>query len=100
MTVSCGFGSGGCETGQEQGEDGQDDAAHAREAGLAKADITPTESVPLAELKERVPNLNGMHRREFEHFIRQYETLGEPPGSSNYPVRVWRFGDGPTFIAL
>jgi neutral ceramidase len=66
--------------------------------GAATLDLQP--GLPLAELKERVPNLNGMHRREFEHFIRQYETGGEPPGSLNYPVQVWRFGEGLTFIAL
>jgi len=56
--------------------------------------------IPLAELKERVPVLNGMHRREFEHFIRQYETSGEPPGSLTYPAQVWSFGNELTFIAL
>jgi len=66
--------------------------------GEVTLDLEP--GLPLAELKERVPNLNGMPRREFEHFIRQYETLGEPPGSLKYPVQAWRFGEGLTFIAL
>jgi hypothetical protein len=66
--------------------------------GEAALDLEP--GLSLAELKERVPNLNGMHRREFEHFIRQYETIGEPPGSLNYPVQVWRLGEGLTVIAL
>lgn len=66
--------------------------------GGAELELEP--GIPLAELKERVPNLNGMHRREFEHFIRQYETSGEPPGKLNYPAQVWRFGAGLTFIAL
>ncbi len=66
--------------------------------GEAVLELQP--GLPLAELKERAPNLNGMHRREFELFIRQYETAGGPPGSLNYPVQVWRFGTGLTFIAL
>lgn len=66
--------------------------------GETSLDLEP--GLPLSELKERTPNLNGMHRREFEHFVRQYETLGEPPGSVNYPVQVWRFGETLTLIAL
>lgn len=66
--------------------------------GETTLDLEP--GIPLAELKERVPNLNGMHRREFEHFVRQYERLGEPPGALSYPVQVWRFGRELTFIAL
>ena len=66
--------------------------------GETSLDLEP--GLPLAELRERTPNLNGMHRREFEHFIRQYETSGEPPGSVHYPVQVWRFGEKLTFIAL
>jgi len=66
--------------------------------GKTSLDLEP--GIPLVELKERVLNLNGMHRREFEHFIRQHERLGEPPGSLPYPVQVWRFGKELTFIAL
>lgn len=66
--------------------------------GEATLDLEP--GLPLAELKERVPNLSGRHRREFELFIRQHETAGGPPGSLDYPVHVWRFGAGLTFIAL
>lgn len=66
--------------------------------GTAALDLQP--GLPLAELKERVPNLNGIHRREFEHFIRQHETGSGPPGSLDYPAQVWRFGEGLTFIAL
>jgi len=68
------------------------------EMGEVELDLEP--GIPLVELKERVPNLNGMHRREFEHFIRQYETGEGPPGSLSYPVQVWRFGKELTFIAL
>jgi neutral ceramidase len=56
--------------------------------------------LPLAELKERLPNLTGMPKREFEHFIRQYETLGDLPDRVKYPIQVWSFGDELTFIAL
>jgi hypothetical protein len=41
-----------------------------------------------------------MPRREFEHFIRQYETLGSPPDRVRYPIQVWSFGPELTYIAL
>jgi hypothetical protein len=56
--------------------------------------------LPLEELKQRLPNVTGMPKREFEHFIRQYETLGSPPDRVKYPVQVWSFGPELTFIAL
>lgn len=56
--------------------------------------------LPLDELRRRLPNLTGMPKREFEHFIRQYETLGSPPDRVKYPVQVWSFGPQLTFIAL
>ncbi len=56
--------------------------------------------LPLEELRERLPNLRGIPKRAFEHFIRQYEQLGEPPGEVPYPVQVWRFGPELTWIAL
>jgi neutral ceramidase len=66
--------------------------------GETTLDLEP--GLPLAELKARAPNLSGMHRREFEHFIRQYESGEGPPGSLRYPVQVWSFGSQLTFIAL
>lgn len=56
--------------------------------------------IPLEELRQRLPNLTGMPKREFEHFIRQYETLGLPPDRVKYPIQVWRIGPDFTFIAL
>jgi len=55
---------------------------------------------PLDELQRRTPALTGIARRAFEHFSRQYETLGDPPGRVNYPVQVWHFGPALTLIAL
>jgi neutral ceramidase len=74
-------------------------------AGPLKVAMGETElmlqpGLPLEELKQRVPNLTGMPKREFEHFIRQYETLGAPPDRVKYPVQVWSFGSELTFIAL
>ena len=54
----------------------------------------------LNELKQQVPNLTGMAKRELEHQIRQYETFGSPPDRVKYPVQVWRFGKDFVFIAL
>lgn len=74
-------------------------------AGPLKAAMGETElflqpGIPLEELKQRLPNLTGMPRREFEHFIRQYETLGSPPDRVKYPAQAWSFGPGLTYIAL
>ena len=66
--------------------------------GETELELQP--GIPLDELKQRVPNLSGMPKREFEHFIRQYDTLGSPPDRVKYPVQVWRIGADFTFIAL
>lgn len=67
---------------------------------MGETELTLQPGLPLEELKQRVPNLTGMPKREFEHFIRQYETLGAPPDRVKYPVQVWSFGLELTFIAL
>ena len=67
---------------------------------MGETELMLQPGLPLEELKQRVPNLTGMPKREFEHFIRQYETLGEPPDRVKYPVQVWSFGPELTFIAL
>jgi len=66
--------------------------------GETELELQP--GIPLDELKQRVPNLTGMPKREFEHFIRQYETLGSTPDRVKYPIQAWRFGADFTFIAL
>jgi neutral ceramidase len=73
--------------------------------GLLHTAMSETElflkpGLPLEELRQRLPNLTGMHKREFEHFIRQYNTLGAPPDRVKYPIQVWRIGSELTFIAL
>ncbi|WP_395743780.1 neutral/alkaline non-lysosomal ceramidase N-terminal domain-containing protein [Prosthecobacter sp.] len=69
-------------------------------AAMGETKLLLQPGIPLEELKQRLPNLTGMPRREFEHFIRQYETLGSPPDRIQYPVQVWRFGADFQFIAL
>lgn len=69
-------------------------------AAVGSTELMLQPGIPLAELKQRLPNLTGMPRREFEHFIRQYETLGSPPDRVQYPIQVWRFGTDFQFIAL
>lgn len=66
--------------------------------GVTELELQP--GIPLEELKQRLPNLTGMPKREFEHFIRQYETHGSPPDRVRYAVQVWRIGPDLTFIAL
>ena len=67
---------------------------------MGEAELMLQPGLPFEELKQRLPNLTGMPKREFEHFIRQYETLGAPPDRVKYPVQVWSFGSELTFIAL
>jgi len=69
-------------------------------ASMGETELLLQPGIPLEELKQRVPNLTGMPKREFEHFIRQYETLGSPPDRVKYPVQVWRIGSDFQFIAL
>lgn len=69
-------------------------------AAMGETDLSLQPGIPLEELKQRLPNLSGMPKREFEHFIRQYETLGSPPDRVKYPVQVWRIGTDFQFIAL
>jgi hypothetical protein len=54
----------------------------------------------LAELKKQLPGLTGMAKTEVEHQINKYQTMGSTPDHVKYPVQVWRFGSGFTFIAL
>ena len=56
--------------------------------------------LPLEELRQRLPGLQGMPKREFQHFIHQYETLGALPADVPYPVQAWSFGPELTLIAL
>lgn len=69
-------------------------------AAMGETELFLQPGIPLEELKQRLPNLSGMPRREFEHFIRQHETLGGPPDRVPYPVQVWSFGPELTLIAL
>lgn len=69
-------------------------------AAMGETELMLQPGIPLEELKQRLPNLTGMPKREFEHFIRQYETLGSPPDRVKYPIQVWRIGTDFTFIAL
>jgi hypothetical protein len=69
-------------------------------AAMGETELLLQPGIPLDELKQRVPNLTGMPKREFEHFIRQYEQLGSTPDRVKYPIQVWRFGPDFTFIAL
>jgi neutral ceramidase len=69
-------------------------------AAIGETELELQPGIPLDELKQRIPNLTGMPKREFEHFIRQYETLGSPRDRVKYPIQVWRIGADFTFIAL
>jgi hypothetical protein len=69
-------------------------------AAMGETELMLQDGIPLEELKQRVPNLKGMPKREFEHFIRQYETLGALPDRVKYPVQAWSFGPELTLIAL
>ncbi|MDZ4289663.1 MAG: hypothetical protein U0984_16985 [Prosthecobacter sp.] len=69
-------------------------------ARMGEIELLLQPGLPLEELQQRVPNLTGMPKREFEHFIHQYQTLGATPDRVKYPIQVWRFGPEFTLIAL
>lgn len=69
-------------------------------AAMGETELELQPGIPLEDLKQRAPNLVGMPKREFEHFIRQYETLGSLPDRVKYPIQVWCIGPDFTFIAL
>jgi neutral ceramidase len=52
------------------------------------------------EIQQRLPNLSGLHRREFQHFLRQYQSLGSLPDHVRYPVQALKIGTDFTLIAL
>lgn len=73
--------------------------------GPVKAVMGETElflrpGLSLDELQKKLPGLSGMAKTEIEHQINQYHTLGAPPDRVKYPIQVWKFGSGFTFIAL
>jgi len=69
-------------------------------SAMGETELMLQAGASLEDLKKQVPNLSGMEKRELEHQIHQYETLGSPPDRVKYPVQVWRFGKDFVFIAL
>ena len=69
-------------------------------SAMGETELMLQAGLSLEELKRQAPNLSGMEKRELEHQIRQYETMGSPPDRVKYPVQVWRFGKDFVFIAL
>ncbi len=52
------------------------------------------------EIESRLPKLSGMPRREFQHFLSQYQRLGRLPDAVPYPIQVARLGSDLLLIAL
>jgi len=69
-------------------------------AVMGETELKLNEGLSLKELQEKLPNLSGMEKREIEHQIRQYKTLGSLPDKVKYPVQVWRFGKDFILVAL
>jgi neutral ceramidase len=69
-------------------------------AVMGETELFLEPGLSLAELQKKLPGLTGMAKTEIEHQINQYQTLGAPPDRVKYPIQVWRFGSGFTFIAL
>jgi len=69
-------------------------------AAMGETELMLQQGASLEDLKKQAPKLTGMEKRELEHQIRQYETLGSPPDRVKYPVQVWRLGKDFLFIAL
>lgn len=69
-------------------------------ATMGETELFLQPGMPLEELRRRLPEVSGITRREYEHFIRQYQTAGELPDRVKYPIQIWRFGTSFTWIAL
>jgi neutral ceramidase len=69
-------------------------------ATMGETELFLQPGMPVEELRRRLPEVSGITRREYEHFIRQYQTEGELPDRVQYPIQVWRFGTDFTWIAL
>jgi hypothetical protein len=69
-------------------------------AAMGQTELFLQPGLPVEELRSRLPAATGIVRREYEHFIHQYQTQGKLPDRVQYPVQVWRFGKGFTWIAL
>ena len=69
-------------------------------AVMGETELFLQPGLPVEELRRRLPEVSGITRREYEHFIRQYQADGELPDRVQYPIQVWRFGTSFTWIAL
>lgn len=69
-------------------------------AVMGETELFLQPGMPVEELRRRLPEVSGITRREYEHFIRQYQADGELPDRVKYPIQVWRFGSGFTWIAM
>lgn len=69
-------------------------------AVMGETELFLQPGMPIDELRRRLPEVSGITRREYEHFIRQYQTQGNLPDRVKYPIQVWRFGTNFTWIAL
>lgn len=69
-------------------------------ATMGETELFLQPGMPLEELRRRLPEVSGITRREYEHFILRYQTAGELPDRVEYPIQVWRFGTSFTWIAL
>lgn len=69
-------------------------------ATMGQTELFLQPGMPVEELRRRLPEVGGMVRREYEHFINQYQTLGGLPDRVDYPIQVWQFGKSLTWIAL
>lgn len=69
-------------------------------AVMGETELFLQPGMPIEEIRRRLPEVSGITRREYEHFIRQYQADGELPDRVKYPIQVWRFGSGFTWIAM
>lgn len=69
-------------------------------AVMGETELFLQPGMPIEEIRRRLPEVSGITRREYEHFFRQYQADGELPDRVKYPIQVWRFGSGFTWIAM
>jgi neutral ceramidase len=69
-------------------------------SAMATSELHLSPGLTREELKQLLPSQTGMTKREYEHFLQQYETSGALPDRVKYPIQVWQFGSQLTLIAL
>ena len=71
------------------------------EAAFGEAELRFQAPPPLEELERRLASAQAAYeRRAIRDLIDRLRRQGRLPDRCSYPIQVWRFGEGPTLVAL